>query len=199
VQSVRRARLIARRLDAAHLNGIGRGGTSSRRVRTRSARVQSENERAWGGNNDRDNLAMTFRRNTSTIIKDAAITAGPCYLPATQSDTDRLTARTSSPGDHGPGALGAARARVLHGLTVPARVSRRRVRHAPRLVESLGYDGGQGRARRVDSGGHRAVGVEDSSSGGSARTASAGAGRLASRITGWLATRERRLGGRIWR
>src|SRR6266508_1986321 len=109
-----------------------------------------------------------------------------------------------APGDHGPGALGAARARVLHGLAVPARVSRRRVRHAPRLVESLRTDGGQGRARR----GRQWRAPRGGCGGFHRRVAAPGRQALgpagwASRITGWFTTRERRLGwknleGDLW-
>src|SRR5258705_371425 len=102
------------------------------------------------------------------------------------------------------GALGAARARVLHGRTVPARVSRRRVRHAPRLVESLRTDGSQGRARR----GRQRRASRGGRGGFYRRVAARGRQALgpacrASRITGWFTTRQRRLGwknleGELW-
>src|SRR5439155_10087816 len=54
-----------------------------------------------------------------------------------------------APDDRDPGALGAPRPRVLHGRGVPPRVPREPLRRLSRLVEPLGADGLQGRARAV--------------------------------------------------
>ena len=48
-----------------------------------------------------------------------------------------------------PGAHGAPRARLLHGRPVPARVPRRPLRRAPRLLESRGARGLQGHPREA--------------------------------------------------
>ena len=114
--------------------------------------VQPGTGALWCAVNERDGLGDDLPPDYATHVAEGAFYGWPWYYigdhqdPRHKGERPDLANKRHDARRSDPGALGAARHRLLYGGSVSFRIQRRRVRHPARIVESLEAHGLQGRA-----------------------------------------------------